>query len=111
MCSFSLSFFLSTLVHRCSCCVILYAFNRCTLIASSTDDTRDGDYKRTSVRVTLNANDTSGCVSIILLNDTIVERTEMFLVQVEQTVSSDDPVFKLGVEFTTIWIIDDDGLL
>ena len=90
---------------------ILIISNACTLIASSTDDTRDGDYKRTSIRVTLNANDTSGCVSIILRNDTIVERTEKFLVQVEQTVSSDDPVFRLGVEFTEIIIIDDDGLL
>ena len=85
--------------------------NTCTLIASSTESTEDGDYKRISIRITLNANDTIGCVPIILRNDTIEERTEMFLVQVEQTVSSDDPVFKLGVEFTTIWIIDDDGLL
>ena len=85
--------------------------NTCTLIASSTEDTLDGDYKRTSTTVTLNANDTSGCVPITLLNDTIVETTEMFLVQVEQTVSSDVPVFELGIEFTEIRIIDDDGLL
>ena len=85
--------------------------NTCTLIASSTEDTEDGDYKRTSIRVIFNANVTSHCVPIILLNDTIEERTEMFLVQVEQAVSSDDPVFQLGVEFTEISIINNNGLL
>ena len=80
-------------------------------LASSTENSEDGDYKRTSIRVTLNANNTIGCIPIILLNDTIEERTEMFLVQVEQAVSSDDPVFKLGIEFTEIRIINNDGLL
>jgi len=68
-----------------------------------------GDYVRTNLRVMLNANATSQCVSITLVDDTIVEAAERFLVQVEQILSSDDLTFGLDPEFTEITIVDNDG--
>ena len=78
-----------------------------TPIESTTLD--DGDYVRTQTRVSLNATNTSACVKIKLIDDNIVEMTEVFLVQVEQVISSDDLVFGLDPEYTEIKIIDNDG--
>ena len=70
----------------------------------------DGDYSLTSERVSITANITSRCIEMELINDTIVETDEVFLVQVEQIISSDDLVFTLSTEFTEVTIIDNDGL-
>ena len=72
-------------------------------------DTNDGDYVLTNIRVMLSANTTSVCVDIHLVDDTIADANETFLVQVEQIVSSDDLVFGLNPEFTHITIVDTDG--
>ena len=63
----------------------------------------------TGKRVSLSASLTSQCVTIDIIEDTIVEIDESFLAQVEQIVSSDDLRFPLNPEYTTITIIDDDG--
>ena len=72
-------------------------------------DFNDGDYVRTQTRVSLNATNTSACVTIKLIDDDIVEMTEVFLVQVQQVISSDDLVFGFDPEYTEIKIIDNDG--
>ena len=63
----------------------------------------------TNIRVQLSANTTFDCKEIVLINDTIVETEEVFQVQVEQVVSSDDLVFGLNPEFTEVYIVDNDG--
>lgn len=60
--------------------------------------------------MTLSANITNRCIEIHLIDDTIVETDESFLVQVEQIISSDDVVSKLSTEFTEVTIINNDGL-
>ena len=70
-----------------------------------------GDYKRTSTRIALSEATRSDCTTIELIDDTIVEEDEIFLVQVEQVVSSNDLRFPLDPEFVGITIIDDDGKL
>jgi hypothetical protein len=80
-------------------------------IATLQAHTDDGDYSRTATRVSLNAIDTSSCVTIRLIDDSIVEIDERFLAQVEQIVSSDDLRFPLNPEYTTITIIDDDVIM
>ena len=86
----------------------------CTLIivhfpATSTAHEPDGDYSRTSTRISLNEIVTSRCVTVLLIDDDIVEIDESFLAQVEQIVSSDDLRFPLKPEYTPITIIDNDG--
>lgn len=64
----------------------------------------------TNLRVMLSAVTTSQCVNITLVDDTIVETNETFLVQVEQVISSDDLTFGLDPEFTEVTILDNDGI-
>ena len=63
----------------------------------------------TNSRVQLSANTTFQCVEILLIDDTIVEIEEVFQIQVEQVVSSDDLVFGLNPEFAEVFIMDNDG--
>ena len=70
----------------------------------------DGDYSQTTERLQLTAQDTSHCTDITLVEDTVVEGNEFFLVQVEQIISSDDPVFGPNPEYTEIVIVDNDGM-
>ena len=79
--------------------------------ATSNASTNDGDYRRSSERVSLSQGTRSGCTTIDLIEDTIVEEDEIFLVQVEQIVSSDDLRFPLDPEFMEITIFDNDGKL
>ena len=73
--------------------------------------TNDGDYTMTSRRVSLSAETTTQCVEIQLIEDTIVEMDELFLVQLEQILSSEDLVFKPDPEYIEVTITDNDGML
>ena len=71
----------------------------------------DADYPVTAERVPLSAEITYQCVQIQLIEDTIVEIDESFLVQVEQIISSNDPIFGPNPEYTEITITDNDGII
>ena len=45
-----------------------------------------------------------------LIEDTIVEIDEIFLVQLEQIVSSDDLIFKPNPEYLEVTIVNNDGM-
>ena len=63
----------------------------------------------TSERVSLSAETTTQCVEIQLIEDSIVEMDEFFLVQLEQILSSQDLVFKPDPEYIEVTIGDNDG--
>ena len=65
----------------------------------------------TSKRVSLSATTTTQCVEIQLIEDTIVEMDEFFLVQLEQILSSEDLIFKPDPEYIEVTIVDNDGIL
>ena len=80
-------------------------------IVAASSNSSIGDYIRISTRIALSDATQSDCTTIELIDDTIVEEDEIFLVQVEQVVSSDDLRFPLDPKFVGITIIDDDSEL
>ena len=66
---------------------------------------------RTAERFPISADDIEECITILLIEDTIVETNEIFLVQLEQIVSSDDLIFKPNPEYVEVTIRNNDGMI
>lgn len=64
---------------------------------------------KTAERFALHADYTEHCINITLIEDTIVEIDEIFLVQLEQIVSFDDLIFKPNPEYLEVTIENNDG--
>ena len=64
---------------------------------------------KTTERFALSAEYTEHCIQIQLIEDTIVEIDEIFLVQLEQIISSNDLVFKPNPEYLEVTIENNDG--
>jgi hypothetical protein len=93
--------------HLLQCCAC--RMTKSFISASSSQSSNNGDYSRITERVPISADVPVRCAVIHLIEDTIVENNEFFLVQVEQIISSNDPVFGPNPEYSEIIITDNDG--